>query len=72
MSFTIDDLAAIDAVIASGELTVRFRDGRMITYQSTAALLQARALIVAELASAAGTARKRITRISQSGTGYGC
>jgi hypothetical protein len=71
MAFTTDDLAAINAVIASGELTVRYAD-RTITYQDSNALIRARQLIIDDLAVQTGTTRKRITRISQGGNGYGC
>ena len=70
MAFTQDDLNAINEVIASGELTVRYKD-RTVTYQSTDALLKARDLIKSDVAAASGTARKRITRIYQSGNGFG-
>lgn len=51
MAFTTQDLSAIDAAIASGELTVS-HNGRTVTYRSMSDLLQARATVVAELASA--------------------
>ncbi len=41
MALTQSDLDALDAAIASGALAVEF-DGRKITYQSTAALIEAR------------------------------
>lgn len=56
MAFTTDNLAAIDAAIASGELTVRGADGRLITYRDLDQLIKARALIVADLAAQAGAA----------------
>lgn len=56
MAFTSDNLAAVDAAIASGELTVRGADGRLITYRSFDELAKARALIVADLAAQAGAA----------------
>lgn len=68
--FTQDDLTAINAVIASGELTVRYAD-RSVTYQDPVALFRARQLILDDLATTNGTTRKRITRISQGGNGYG-
>ena len=51
MAFTTQDLAAIDAAIASGELTVS-HNGRTVTYRSMTDLLKARATVTAELASA--------------------
>lgn len=53
MAFTLPDLAAIDAAIASGVLTVRHADGRLLTYRSTAELIQARNLVARELATPA-------------------
>lgn len=59
MAFTVDDLAAVDAAIASGELTVRAENGRMVTMRSMAELLEARSLIVSGL-QAAGAAPPRM------------
>lgn len=56
MAFTAQDLAAIDAAIASGELTVRAADGRQITMRSVAELLQARAVVAEGIAAASGSA----------------
>ena len=52
MAFTNADLNAIDAAIASGELTVS-SGGRTVTYRSMSDLLKARQTIAAELAAAA-------------------
>lgn len=49
MAFTSADLAAIDAAIASGELTVT-HDGRTVTYRSMSDLLKARQTILTDLA----------------------
>lgn len=51
--FTITQLEAIEAAIASGELTVEY-DGKRVTYRSMADLRNARDLIRGELI-AAGT-----------------
>lgn len=51
MAFTPTDLAAIDAAIASGELSVEV-SGKRVTYRSMDDLLKARALIATDLASA--------------------
>lgn len=51
MAFTQTDLTAIDAAIASGELTVRTADGKLVTLRSMGELLQARAAINAEITS---------------------
>jgi len=71
MPFTLDDVASLDAVIASGELTWRYRD-RTVTYQSTEAMLKVRQLMLEEINAASGTTRRKIMRVSQGGTGYGC
>lgn len=56
MAYTTDDLAAIDAAIASGELTVKTND-RLVTYRSIDELLRARNHIAAVLASQDSSAR---------------
>jgi hypothetical protein len=53
MAFTAQDLASIDSAIASGELTVRTGDGKLVTLRSMYELLQARAAIASDLAKAA-------------------
>ena len=53
MAFTADQLAAVEAALTSGELTVKFND-RLITYRSVDELKTAREMIRADLA-AAGT-----------------
>lgn len=53
MAFSAQDLTAIDAAIASGELTIRTSEGRMITMRTMDELLKARALITSTLAAAA-------------------
>lgn len=57
MAFTTADLAAIDAAIASGELTIRSADGKTVTYRSMSELLQARSTINAALAAQSGPSR---------------
>lgn len=59
MAFTTQDLAAIDAAIASGELTIRAADGKMVTLRTMSELLQARAAIRADIAAAAPAAQRR-------------
>jgi hypothetical protein len=49
--FTQPDLNAINAAIASGELTIRSSDGKQITYRSMDELLKARQAIEADLAA---------------------
>ncbi len=48
MAFLASDLDAINAAIASGELTVSFSD-RTVTYRSIKELIAARELIMADL-----------------------
>lgn len=55
MAFTTTDLAAIDAAIASGELTVRTADGKQVTLRTMTELLQARAVIAAGVSAAASS-----------------
>lgn len=50
MAWTASDLSAIETAIATGELTVSYRD-RTVTYRSIAELIQIRALIRTELGS---------------------
>jgi hypothetical protein len=45
MAFTTSDLTAIESAIASGELTVRYADGKEVTYRSIGELMKARDLI---------------------------
>jgi roadblock/LC7 domain-containing protein len=67
MAWTSADLERIDTAIASGTLSVRFSDGRMVTYQSTEAMLRARAVIWAEAnaASAAPVNRSSFADVSR-------
>ena len=67
--FTAADLTAIDDAIKSGALSVRYQDGRQITYRSTDDLIRTRDMINNEVAVDAGTRRKRTFRLQQSGTG---
>ncbi len=67
--FTAADLTAIDDAIKSGALSVRYQDGRQITYRSTVDLIATRDLMNSEIATDAGTRRRRTFRLQQSGTG---
>lgn len=58
MAFTTQDLAAIDVAIASGELTIRAADGKMVTLRTMAELLQARDAIKTDIAAAAPAAQR--------------
>jgi hypothetical protein len=57
MAFTPADLEAIDRAIASGELTIRSADGKMVTMRSMSELLEARSVVVTGIAS--GTNKPR-------------
>lgn len=60
MAWTQAQLDAIEAAIASGELTVRLGD-RTVTYRSMEELLQARAVIKETLAAESGTTTDRFS-----------
>lgn len=60
MAWTQAQLEAIEAAIASGELTVRFGD-RTVTYRSMEELLQARAVIKEALAAESGSTTDRFS-----------
>lgn len=60
MAWTQQQLDAIEAAIASGELTVRFGD-RTVTYRSMTELLQARAVIKEALAAEENHAKERFS-----------
>jgi len=62
MAFTTTQLDAVEAALASGELTVEF-DGKRVTYRSMAELIAARDLIRGELI-AAGTLTETTPRRS--------
>jgi hypothetical protein len=51
MAFTSTDLDALNAAIASGELTVK-HNGREVTYRSMEDLLKAKRTVESELAAA--------------------
>lgn len=57
MALTSTDLDAINAAIASGELSVQFRD-RSVTYRSMDDLVKAKRAIQQEIASTSTTALK--------------
>ncbi len=60
MAWTQAQLDAVEAAIASGELTVRFGD-RTVTYRSMDELLQARGVIKDSLAAESGVATDRFS-----------
>lgn len=59
MPFTSQDLAAVDSAIASGELTIRGADGKLVTMRTVDELQQSRALILADLAAQASASAPR-------------
>ena len=62
MAFTQQDLAAIDAAIASGELSIRAADGKQVTLRTMDELLKARAAIQIEMASTTATRSRAYPR----------
>lgn len=62
MAFTSQDLAAINAAIASGELTIRAADGKTVTLRSMDELLKARDVIRADMPQAASAAPRAYPR----------
>ena len=63
MAFSEKDLTTIDQAIASGALSVRYTDGRQITYRSLPELREARRLVSDALAQAAGRPATRQVRV---------
>jgi hypothetical protein len=64
MSWTTTDLTAIESAIATGELRVRFSDGREVQYRGMDELLKARALIKDTVAYPGGGGAVRSTLAS--------
>ncbi|WP_299078935.1 hypothetical protein [uncultured Paraglaciecola sp.] len=58
MSFTVEQLTAIESAIASGELKVVF-DGREVTYRSVDDLLKARNTVKSALQESGALTKKR-------------
>lgn len=65
MAFSTADLAAVEAAIASGELTVQFAD-RKVQYRDMDELMKARAMISKSINDAAGKRRPRQFRVNVS------
>lgn len=57
MGFQPEDLEAINRAIATGELRVRYRDGREVTYRSMDELEKARRIMADDISRAAGRPR---------------
>lgn len=62
MAFTTQDLAAINAAIASGELTIRAADGKTVTLRTMGELLQARDVILGDMQGASAATRRPYPR----------
>lgn len=62
MAFTQADLDAVNAALASGELSVRASDGKQVTYRSVDELLRAKRVIEAEIAIATSPAGRAYPR----------
>jgi hypothetical protein len=58
MAYQTADLQALDAAIATGELSVQV-DGRRIQYRSIEELLKARAHVASQISSASAGANRR-------------
>lgn len=58
MSYTQDDLTAIDRAIAQGVLSVT-KDGNTVTYRNLDEMLRTRGVIARQIAATAGTAPAR-------------
>lgn len=69
MAFSQQDLDAIDAAIASGELTVT-NNGRTVTYRSISELIRARDRIASAITAAASSGSRGTYRFTfQTGRG---
>lgn len=68
MAWTTDDVARLERAIASGKTRVSFGD-RTVEYADLDAMRRARREMLDELATDT-TKRKRVIRITQTGTGY--
>ena len=75
MAVTLEQIAALDAALSSGELTVRSRDGASVVYRSVDELLRARNALAVQYAAeqaAAGVSppRRRLFRLFHMGRGF--
>ncbi len=69
MAFTKEQVATLEAAIASGVLTVRYAD-RTVTYQSLDAMRRVLRQMRGEVSTVTGAKpRRRTIRLFQSGTG---
>lgn len=60
MAFTLTQLSAIEAAIASGQLSINY-DGKSVTYRSVGDLISARNLIRADLTASGQLAAPALT-----------
>lgn len=63
MAFTSADLSTIETAIATGAMRVKFADGREVTYQTAAELLQVRAAILSDVNASSATPPQRMSRV---------
>lgn len=66
MAYTTDQLARLEAALASGEKMVRF-DERWVEFRSPSELMEAIAAVKASMASASGTRVRQIRMSSSKG-----
>jgi hypothetical protein len=69
MAYTQTQVDELTEAIASGVLSVRQTDGRMVTYQSLDQMRKLRQEMIDEIEHAAGTRRRRTFRAYQRGRG---
>lgn len=63
MAFVQADIDALDAAYKSGALSVRFADGRTVTYRTLDEYLRYRSKMVEEVADAAGMSVVRFVKV---------
>lgn len=69
MAWVQADVETLKAAIASGALSVRYSDGREVTYRSLAELRDALALVQGEVSATTGQSRFRRIAIGSGITG---
>ncbi len=67
MAFTQADFDGLEEALVSKYLTVRFSDGRLVTYRSPREIREAMAVVKADLAETAGTRVRMIKPYTDSG-----
>jgi len=63
VAFSPSDRIVVERALATGALTVRFADGRTVTYRSLVELERLLSLIDGSLAAAAGTPASALVRV---------